>query len=246
MAGERILVVDDTLIEVTAVEEVLSQEGYQVDNAMSGEKAVELAKKKKYDIVFIDMVMPGMDGIQTCKAIKEISPDTIPIFFTGKKDTDTSNKERQFIHEGGEVYSLYKPLGESVILETVRKALRGMSGIATKELIHELNIHKAEMVKQANDICELNKSLEHRVAERTAELAKANEQLENEIAERKKIEKTLIQSEKLKSMGIVTAGISHEFNNILNIISGNVQLQQMIERDDSYLADSFPAIMRAV
>ena len=177
MGNENILIVDDTLIEVTAFEEELSQEGYQVDTAISGEKAVEMAKQKKYGIVFIDMVMPGMDGIDTCKAIKEISPDTIPIFFTGKVDADTSEKERNFIHEGGEVYYLYKPLDEGMILQAVRKALSGMSNTAAKELIHELNVQKTELKRQTNEINELNELLEQRVAGRTAKLLRTNREL---------------------------------------------------------------------
>ena len=67
-----------------------------------------------------------------------------------------------------------------------------------------------------------------------------------DITERVKMEEVLLQSEKLKSMGTVTAGISHEFNNILNIISGNVQLLQMDYKDDSKLLDSFHIIMKSI
>ena len=67
-----------------------------------------------------------------------------------------------------------------------------------------------------------------------------------DINERKKIEATLIQSEKLKSLGTITAGISHEFNNILNIISGNIQLLQMDYKDHSKLMDSFNIIKKSI
>ena len=378
MSNENILIVDDTLIEVTAFEEVLSQEGYQVDTALSGEKAVKLVKKKKYDIVFIDMVMPGMNGIETCKAVKEISPDTIPIFFTGRTDAKTSTLEREFIHEGGEVYFLYKPLDEGMILETVRKALIGMSGIDAKELIHELKAQKIQLERQSKEIKEFNESLEHRVKERTAELAKVNEKLSthqielemqneelkeaqlavveshkkyadlydfapvgyiamgedrlineanlktvsmlgverkflvkkslskliakedqdkyylcwrrafetkehetcevemvrkdgttfyaqlecafaqeedgspgqyriiiSDITERKKMEETLLHSEKLKSLGVLTAGISHEFNNILAVILGTAELLDAGFKDDQELKKGLSTIIKA-
>jgi signal transduction histidine kinase/ActR/RegA family two-component response regulator len=73
-----------------------------------------------------------------------------------------------------------------------------------------------------------------------------NESLEYRIAERKKMEDTLLQSEKLKSLGIITAGISHEFNNILNVISGSVQLMEMNYNGNSELMGYFSTIMRAV
>jgi signal transduction histidine kinase len=92
---------------------------------------------------------------------------------------------------------------------------------STLELIHELKVQQIE-------------------------LAKANEQLQKEVTECKKAEQALIQSEKLKSLGTITAGISHEFNNILNIISGHVQLLQMGYKDHSKLMDSLSIIRRSV
>ncbi len=70
--------------------------------------------------------------------------------------------------------------------------------------------------------------------------------LQNEMTERRKVERVLIQSEKLKSIGIITAGISHEYNNILSIISGNVQLLQMGNKDNSKLMDVLSTITKAV
>ena len=67
-----------------------------------------------------------------------------------------------------------------------------------------------------------------------------------DITESKRMEQALIQSEKLKSMATITAGISHEFNNILNIISGNVQLLQMNHQDNKELMDRFCTIMESV
>ena len=61
-----------------------------------------------------------------------------------------------------------------------------------------------------------------------------------------KANSALLQSEKLKSMGTITAGISHEFNNILSIISGNVQLLQKNHRDNKELMDRFCTIMESV
>lgn len=122
-AGVKILIVDDVEIEVTSIEEELCLEGYLVDTATNGRKAVAMAKRKKYDIVFIDLIMPEMNGIQTCKAIKEVSPDSIPILFTGQINTDTFDREIEFMNAGGELYYIYKPFKEGEILETVKQVL---------------------------------------------------------------------------------------------------------------------------
>ncbi|MBT6227783.1 MAG: response regulator [Candidatus Scalindua sp.] len=100
--------------------------------------------------------------------------------------------------------------------------------------------------KAERELTAVNENLEQRVEDRTAELNKANRELRKEINERKQMEETLLQSEKLKSLGTITAGISHEFNNILNIISGNVQLLQMDYKDHSALMDSLRIIEKSI
>ncbi len=67
-----------------------------------------------------------------------------------------------------------------------------------------------------------------------------------DITERKNMEDALLQSEKLKSIGTITAGISHEFNNLLAIISGNVQLLKHNYKDHGALSDSLCIIDKAV
>ncbi len=66
-----------------------------------------------------------------------------------------------------------------------------------------------------------------------------------DITERKKMEDALLQSEKLKSLGTITAGVAHEFNNILAIISGKIQLLELDHQDDKELADELRSIMKA-
>ncbi|MCP4252369.1 MAG: response regulator [Candidatus Scalindua sp.] len=69
--------------------------------------------------------------------------------------------------------------------------------------------------------------------------------VKDDITERKKMEDALLQSEKLKSIGTITAGISHEFNNLLAIISGNVQLLEEDYKDDKVLTNALCTIMKA-
>jgi len=67
-----------------------------------------------------------------------------------------------------------------------------------------------------------------------------------DISEHKKMEKSLIQSEKLKSIGVLSAGISHEFNNILAVISGNVQLMKEVYEDQGAVTKALDTIKKAV
>jgi PAS domain S-box-containing protein len=108
------------------------------------------------------------------------------------------------------------------------------------------SLDTTERKKAEREIRTINESLEQHVFDRTVKLTKVNAELQDEIAERKKMEEALIQSEKLKSLGTITAGISHEFNNILNIISGNVQLLQMDYKDHRKLMDSLSVIKKSI
>ncbi len=69
--------------------------------------------------------------------------------------------------------------------------------------------------------------------------------VKDDITERKKMEEALLQSEKLKSIGTVTAGISHDFNNILAIISGTTQLLEVVHAGNKELTDELGIITRA-
>ena len=70
--------VDDEPIMQEILSEFLTEEGYSVEVAASGEEGVELAKSHLYDCAVVDLMMPGINGIQTTQALKEIDP-TLPV-----------------------------------------------------------------------------------------------------------------------------------------------------------------------
>lgn len=123
MAEKRVLVVDDVEIVFSAFREELEKEGFRVDTALSGEAAVQKAGEEQYDLIFIDMVMPGFDGIETCRAIKHISPASKLVAMTGQIYSGLANKELEFVKAGGKIYYLYKPFQSGEILQVAKKAL---------------------------------------------------------------------------------------------------------------------------
>ena len=80
--GGFILVVDDDPNVCETFKDIFEERGYQVSIALSGEEAIEIARDNSYDMVFIDMKLPTMNGLETYLAIKEINPQAVSVMMT--------------------------------------------------------------------------------------------------------------------------------------------------------------------
>jgi len=74
----RILIVDDEKSIRETLREILDYEGYEIEEAGDGEKALNLIKKFNYDVVLADIKMPKLDGLELLEKAKEIAPETSP------------------------------------------------------------------------------------------------------------------------------------------------------------------------
>jgi len=119
--AKKILVVDDDPSLVRLVTQVLTDKGYEVLKANNGQEALRLLFAQKPDLVLLDVVMPGIDGWQTCSRIRDISP-TIPIIMlTGNRKTE--DDVVRGLDYGADDY-LLKPVGNRELVARVRAALR--------------------------------------------------------------------------------------------------------------------------
>lgn len=144
----QVLVVDDTPTNLEVVTEVLSTAGYDVAIAMSGERALKQLKYQSPSLILLDVQMPGIDGFETCRRLKEDSRTSqIPvIFLTAFSDTESIIKGFSL----GAVDYISKPFQEEVLLARVQTHLR---------------------------LSTLNQVLEQQVAERTVQLKQALDNL---------------------------------------------------------------------
>ncbi len=83
--GKKVLVVDDEKLIVKGIRFSLEQDGMEVDCAYDGEEALEAAKKKEYDVVLLDVMLPKLTGFEVCQQIREFSSMPI-IMLTAKGD----------------------------------------------------------------------------------------------------------------------------------------------------------------
>lgn len=83
--AKRVLVVDDEKLIVKGIRFSLEQDGMEVDCAFDGEEALEAAKKKEYDVVLLDVMLPKLTGFEVCQQIREFSSMPI-IMLTAKGD----------------------------------------------------------------------------------------------------------------------------------------------------------------
>lgn len=118
--GKKILVVDDDPALVRLVDQVLGQKGYEMLKSSNGQEALRLLFEKKPDLVLLDVVMPGMDGWQTCCRIRDIS-DVPIIILTGKRGSEDDIVRG--LDYGADEY-LLKPMGNKELVARVRAALR--------------------------------------------------------------------------------------------------------------------------
>lgn len=82
----RVLVVDDEKLIVKGIRFSLEQVGMEVDCAYDGNEAIEKAKEREYDVVLLDVMLPGHDGFEVCQAIREFSE--MPIIMLTAKGGD--------------------------------------------------------------------------------------------------------------------------------------------------------------
>ncbi len=118
----RVLVVDDILPNVKLLEAKLSSEYYDVLTATSGEEALQKVENDSPDIVLLDVMMPGMDGFEVCKKIKE-SPNNahIPVVMVTAL---TDNVDRVRGLEAGADDFLSKPVNDTALMARVRSLVR--------------------------------------------------------------------------------------------------------------------------
>jgi two-component system alkaline phosphatase synthesis response regulator PhoP len=121
MAKGKILVVDDEIYIVHILDFSLGMEGYEVVTALDGEQAVEKARTEKPDLIVLDIMMPKLDGYETCKILKgEKETRDIPVILLSAKGRNVDQKVG--FEVGADDY-ITKPFSPRKLVERINSIL---------------------------------------------------------------------------------------------------------------------------
>ncbi len=117
--AKKILLVDDELSLLNSLLVVLRKHGYSVEGATNAQDAYRLLDSSRYDLILLDLFMPGVDGLQQLAQFHKLYPE-IPIFiFTGSSSPATADEARRL----GASEFLMKPLDPVLLLEKIDNLL---------------------------------------------------------------------------------------------------------------------------
>ncbi len=218
----NILLVDDEPRNLTVLETILDDPGYQLVRAESGDQALLALIAAEFALILLDIHMPGMSGFELAQMIKQ-RPKTasIPIIFL----TAHYNEDRHVLegYQSGAVDYLLKPINATIVrskvaifAELYRKSREIQSTISA------LSTEVAERRRVQDEMHALYDELEQRVAERTSELVEANSAL-------RQIQAELRETDRRKDQFLAMLG--HELRNPLAAICNTISILQTISPD---------------
>jgi PAS domain S-box-containing protein len=147
LAGMKVMIVDDTPANIDVLRRIL--EGFEISIAMNGESALTLVEKNRPDLILLDVMMPGIDGFETCKRLKA-NPATkhIPVIFVTAK-TEVDDVVRGF--KVGSVDYIAKPFKREEVVSRVEAHLKIEQLIQEKEgLNKKLQGQNNELIESQN------------------------------------------------------------------------------------------------
>ncbi len=161
MAKERILVVDDEEDILELIKYNLAREGYLTDTAKTGESALEKARSVKPDIIILDLMLPGIDGLEVCRQLKSDGRTVmIPIIMVTAKGEDADIVTG--LELGADDY-VTKPFSPRILLARIKAVIRRSRNKIPDERV--IRISDLEIDVARREVCVRNLPVQLTVSE---------------------------------------------------------------------------------
>ena len=151
----KILIIDDERSIRNSLKEILADEGYDVDVAENGQQGCEMVEKEKYDVIFCDIKMPVMDGVETLAKLNSMGIDSAVVMISGHADVDTAV---DCIKKGAFDF-IQKPLDLNRILITIKNAKDKVHLVKETRSLKK-KVYGQEMVGESPAIKEIKDMIE--------------------------------------------------------------------------------------
>lgn len=153
---KKILVIDDEKAIRAALKEILSFEGFEVDEAVDGAEGIKKIKENEYDCILCDIKMPKMDGIEFLEKAKQINPDVPIIIISGHGNIDTAVDA---VKKGAYDY-ISKPPDLNRLLITIRNACEKQELVAETKTLKRKITKVQEIVGESEAIMQIKQTID--------------------------------------------------------------------------------------
>ena len=146
----KVLVVDDEPGMRLTLEGIIEDEGYDVVGASDGYQAIEMARQTPFDLIFISMKMPGIDGVDTYREIKKLSPGSVVFMMTG---FIAEELVKDALQEGAYAV-IYKPFEVTQIIDIVRSVLKTNVVLVVDDRPNDRELLRSVLEDDGCEVCE--------------------------------------------------------------------------------------------